>query len=250
MKKLTRVLPKAVMLIIGAFLFFDALLLILLSNIHIGHFITLAAGAVFLFFGLAYEKIYKNLPAWLKLIFYLCIGTAVIFMLFLLIYGACDNVGYTEDAVVILGAGIHGEEPSENLKRRLDTAVRYYEKNRDAVFVVSGGQGPQEDITEAKAMKRYLTEHAIPSEQIICEELATSTEENFANSKVLLDGCFTGEYSVAFITNDYHIYRAESTALDEGYCNITHMHSNTPWYALIPSIVRECLAVAKAWVFG
>ena len=34
-----------------------------------------------------------------------------------------------------------------------------------------------------------------------------------------------------------------------GLENITHAHSNTVWYTVIPSCIRECMAVVKLWVF-
>ena len=40
-------------------------------------------------------------------------------------------------------------------------------RNYKAIIIVSGGQGPQEDITEALAMERYLKNKGIPQERII-----------------------------------------------------------------------------------
>ena len=41
---------------------------------------------------------------------------------------------------------------------QLDVAIEYYQENPDVVIVVTGGQGPQEDITEALAKQNNLIE--------------------------------------------------------------------------------------------
>ena len=243
-------IAKGTLIVIGSLLIIDSILLILFSNVHAGHLITFVLGWACFGFGLTYEKAVRFLPTRLK--WALCIAAVIIILVFLslLIYGTQDTATYKEDALIVLGAGIHGEEPTQNLKARLDIAIGYYEKNQNAVIIVSGGKGPQEDITEAQAMKKYLIEQGIPSSRILCEERATSTKENFEYSKIILDKYFDGNYCVAFISNDYHIYRAEKVASAYGYDNVTHVHSDTIWYALFPNTIRECIAAAKQTVLG
>ena len=166
----------------------------------------------------------------------------------LFVFGKKSNVSYNEDAVIVLGAGIQGEEVSESLRNRLDAAARYYQKNPDVIIIVSGGQGPQETITEALAMERYLLEQGVPAKQIVKEQMATSTRENFLYSKEILDKQFDGVYSVVFVSSDYHIYRAKLIANSVGFDEITYLGSDTPWYQILPSGIRECLAVMKQWL--
>jgi hypothetical protein len=49
----------------------------------------------------------------------------VLFSGFLAVYGSQDNARYDEDAVIILGAAVRGEEASLSLARRLDKAEEY-----------------------------------------------------------------------------------------------------------------------------
>lgn len=235
------IIIRFLLIAIGSFWFFDALFLIMFSNVHIGHFITLVAGAALSLFG----SILKRLPRFAVLMLCAFVLTFIFCVLFFSIYGSQDNTTHTEDAVIILGAGISKTELSENLKRRLDTAVEYYNKNPDTVFVVSGGQGPQEDISEAEAMALYLIKHGIPKEKILREDAASSTTENFAFSKTILDKHFECEYTTAFITNDYHIFRASIIAKETGLKSITHIHASTAWYTLVPNTVRETMATLK-----
>lgn len=81
--------------------------------------------------------------------------------------------------MIVLGAGLRGERVTDLLARRLDAAYDYHLENPNAVIVVTGGQGPGEDIPEARAMKAYLVEKGVPEKQILEEASSTSTEENF-----------------------------------------------------------------------
>ena len=197
---------KSIFTIMGAIIFLNGVGLTLTSNANVGIFLTIALGAVIIFTTLFFEKM---LP-WLKVLLVSGIGIAVICCSFLIIYGKTDNVTYKEDAVIVLGAAVHGKTPSLTLKRRLETAVKYYNQNPEVIIVVSGGKGPQEDITEAEAMKQY---------------------------------------SVAFITNEYHILRAGACANRAGIKNLTHIHSDTSLSYIIAGSLRECLAVVKYLVF-
>jgi uncharacterized SAM-binding protein YcdF (DUF218 family) len=155
------------------------------------------------------------------------------------------------DVVLVLGAALRGTEPSDTLARRLDTAIAYAEKNPKALLVVSGGQGPQEEIPEAHAMKQYLIEHGIPENRILVEDASTSTHENFVNSKILLDQYF-GEnaYTTVFVTNDYHILRAGINAKEAGITNAYGLPYRTLWYTAPPAYMRESLALLATYVLG
>ncbi len=150
-------------------------------------------------------------------------------------YGKADNVTYSEDAVIVLGAGIQGEELTDNLRHRLDMAIDYYTENQKAIIVVSGGQRPQEAITEALAMEQYLLSQGVPEAQIIKEEAATSARENFLYSKQILEDHFEKPYCVAFITNDYHIWFTEFVAY----------HAPKERYGVIKSICESVKVTTK-----
>ncbi len=88
--------------------------------------------------------------------------------------------------LIILGAGLKGDVPSEVLKYRLNKAVEYYKKNPDTIFIVSGGQGKDELISEAEAMEIYLSKRGIPIKNIIKEDKSTSTYENLKFSDKII----------------------------------------------------------------
>lgn len=240
---------KALLVIAGSLLVFNAMLMSVMSNINAGIIAELLLGAAIFLYGILLEKSVPKIPKWLRAVFWCGVGTVTVFVCALLGLGVTDTVAGNEDAVVVLGSGIRGELLTVGLKNRLDRAVEMYEDNHDIVIVVSGGQGPQEDITEALAMERYLLSRKIPQANIIKEEQATSTYENFVYSKQILDKKFGADYNTAYVTNDYHIYRAGALAKIAGFGDLTHSHSTTVWYTVIPSCMRECMAVVKLWIF-
>jgi len=96
-------------------------------------------------------------------------------------------------------------------------------------------------------MERYLLERGIPAAQIIREENSTSTFENFSFSQKILEQEFPEGYTVAFITNGFHVYRAERIATLAGI-PARHMGASIDWYTVPVTYSREILAVIQQWL--
>lgn len=148
-------------------------------------------------------------------------GIAIFVGSFILIEGfLVYNIGHHQsvesleevDYMIVLGAGLRGEDVSPTLKARLDQAIAYYKLHPKTMIIVSGGQGPDEVISEAEAMRRYLEEVGIPGESIIKEDHSTTTLENIAFSKEILMTREETVESVLIITHDYHLFRAQMLA--------------------------------------
>ncbi|NLF34999.1 MAG: YdcF family protein, partial [Clostridiales bacterium] len=60
------------------------------------------------------------------------------------------------EVMIILGCQVKPWGPSVLLQDRLDTALDYLEDHPDMLVIVSGGQGPDEHISEAACMADYL----------------------------------------------------------------------------------------------
>ena len=180
------------------------------------------------------------------------IAAAIIFLciIYTIVSFKPQSADGSEDAVIVLGCAVIGSRPSNTMYARTYSAIRYYySQNSDTVFVVSGGRGPQEDMTEAKAMQKLLLDAGIPQSQILLEEQATSTSENFIYSKKILDEYFKNKpYSAAFVTNDFHCYRAGELAKLHGFKNVRCISAKTPKGAILLCYVREVLAVLKLWI--
>lgn len=234
---------KKILLILGSLLLLNAIYLLFKTNSHMGIAVQVFIAVAFILYAFILKKIKKSIHI---IIGCFCL-LPLLFMSFLAVYGNIDNADYGEDVVIVLGAGIHGEKVSATLAKRLDEAVTYYGKNPDAVIIVCGGQGPQEDITEALAMERYLLSKGIPVDSIIKEEQSTSTYENFVNAKKILDEHFPQGFTAVLITNDFHIFRAEKTA-DNAGISARHIGVNTVWYTVPSNYLREMLAIIKTWL--
>lgn len=245
-----KIILKIFYLITGAAVTLNGIVLSFTTNFNLGNLLTLLLGGALLFCGIFLNTVVKSLPKWIKTVFVAALVFVVVFASFLLGFGTTDTVTHSEDAIIVLGAAVQGETPSRVLKDRLNTAIEYYSENPNALIIVSGGKGPQETVTEASAMKTYLIKNGVSKDVIIEEDKATSTYENFVFSKQILDQRFDKTYSVAFITDEYHIYRAGGIAQNAGLKTSAHAHSSTRWYSVLPGTLRECVAVIKFWVFG
>lgn len=234
---------KCLSVLLGVVLLVNVIYTAFTENLNVGVIPLILVSAFLIFNGFYFKKNKKKYSVVVSVLFLAGISVFVALGL----YGNRDTSDYKENAVIVLGCGISGEEISDKLANRLDEAVLYHKKTPDALIVVSGGQGPQESITEAQAMERYLTEKGVNPEVIIKEEKSTSTEENFLYSKEILDERFSEEYSVAFITNDYHIFRAEKIAQQQGI-NVTHIGAPVIWYTAPINYSREILAIISFFV--
>lgn len=111
--------------------------------------------------------------------------------------------------VVVLGAKVRQDGPSVSLWDRIYGAYDYLAAHPGTVAVVSGGQGPDEHMTEAQSMFDELTKMGIAPDRILLEEKATSTRENIQFSLDLIEE-ETGvrPQKIAVVSSEYHLCRA------------------------------------------
>ena len=150
------------------------------------------------------------------------------------------------DYLIVLGCKVNGSVPSRMLRQRLDAAADYLNACPDTQVIVSGGQGYNETMTEAACMARELTARGIDPQRIILEDKATSTMENLRFSMELMDE----GASVAIVSNEFHLYRADQMAQSLGL-NAALIPASTEYPILLTSYtLREILAVWKYHLFG
>lgn len=157
------------------------------------------------------------------------------------------------DYIVILGAGIRGENLTTTLRDRLNAAIKYMdETDFKGDIIVSGGQGPGENITEAEAMRRYLVKEGINNDKIILENKSTNTFENFKYTKEKIKDLGETDISntnITVITTDFHALRSNIIAKRNGYEDIKFYSSNTKWYLAPSMYAREFFAFFKSLIF-
>ena len=157
-----------------------------------------------------------HVPKWLRI----CYGVLLILFVlaFLIIEGNIISEMNAQaepglDYIITLGAAIRNGQPTTPLILRMNAALEYLENNPDTVCVASGGQGPAESSSEAACIAGYLTENGIDPSRILIEDQSRDTEENIANSFVMIpDGT-----SVGIVSNSFHLYRAELIAKLQGH---------------------------------
>lgn len=224
-----------------------------ITNFNFGPLVIDVSGILAVLCGVFYNRLKvitsKGVGKFIKLFVITLICIELAFVGFLAIYGKTENVTYSEDAVIVLGAGVKGDRVSYALQLRLDKAIEYHKQNPRAPIIVTGGLGFQEIVTEAYAMKKYLVEKGVDQSCIIMEEKATSTAENMRFSKEILDEHFGREYNVVVITNGFHIFRSVYLAKRAGFSEVYHMRTGLQWYNVLPCYLRETMAVVKTFIF-
>lgn len=161
--------------------------------------------------------------------------------------GMKNKANGSNDYVIILGAKVKpGGVPSLALANRLDVAADYLHQYPHVKAIVSGGQGADEDQSEASVMVEVLVEKGIERERILIEDESTSTYENLLYSKKLLP---TETKSITIISNDFHLKRATFLSESLGLTADT-VAAPTPTVVELKSNIRERIALLKTYIVG
>lgn len=150
------------------------------------------------------------------------------------------------DCMIVLGGGLDRNtgEPLSTLAYRLDRAVGLFDEGYAPAIIVSGGQGADEPISEAESMRNYLLRRGVPESAIIMEAQSTTTRENMAFSKAIMDE--NGYESALIVTSDYHLWRAmqlADRARISGSCAGARNSSNI--FFTVKNLARETLSWIK-----
>ncbi len=166
----------------------------------------------------------------------------------MMLLGAAKKPGGSPKAAVVLGCKVRGTVPSLMLSRRIEKAYEMLMQYPEMIAVVSGGQGSNEDISEAECMAVELKRRGIPAERIVREDKSTSTSENLRFSKALLEERgITGE--ILIVTDGFHERRAQLLAKYEGLPQTAAASAYTSWYLMPTYVVREWFGLTHAFVF-
>ncbi|MGX7107274.1 YdcF family protein [Hutsoniella sourekii] len=147
------------------------------------------------------------------------------------------------DYIVILGAQV-GEDDQlpAVLKHRLQAALKIYRRQPNAAsiyFIVTGGRQKGRPYSEADLMEAYLREQGVAGQQIIKEDQAQNTYENFIFSKRLMKEAPSAH--VLVITSRFHLVRSHYLAR-MAHFKASFKGSGTPLYLWPYSMVREYMA--------
>ena len=195
----------------------------------------------------------RRCPTWVKAVLALVLIGVLTFgaLLGAVLAGSYDHISGQPQVMVILGCQVKDTGPSVLLRDRLDKALTYLEDNPDLTVVVSGGQGPDEPTTEARAMADYLMDHGVAEEDILLEEESHNTAQNFQYTGQLLEeeGYDLEQTQVVVVSNGFHLTRARMLAERAGFGEVStlaapssHLPSRLGMY------IREPLALVKSFL--
>ncbi len=155
------------------------------------------------------------------------------------------------DYLVVLGAKVRQDGPSVSLWDRIYETVSYLNAHPDTIAIVSGGQGEDEPITEAKSMHDELVKLGISEDRIWMEYKATSTDENLRYSLDLIEEK-TGRrpQRLGVLSSEYHLFRASLMAKKLGVEFVGVPAKTTKITQLINHAMREVAGVWHFYIFG
>ena len=165
------------------------------------------------------------------------------------------------EVMVIFGCKVERDGPSVMLRDRLDAALEYLEDHPDITVVVTGGKGDDEHVSEARAMRDYLTANGVEEDDILMEDQSRNTWQNVNYTLALLeDEGYDVTGDVALVSSGFHLARIQmlwdrgrgKLLLDEVY-NDQYVSTIAAPVTHVPSAVqmffREPLALVKSFLF-
>ncbi len=106
------------------------------------------------------------------------------------------------DCIIVLGAGVWGDEPSPMLRDRILKGVELYKNNISSKIIMSGDHGSS-DYDEVNIMKNYAIKEGVKSEDIFMDHAGFSTYDSIYRAKEIFKA-----KKVIIVTQEYHLYRA------------------------------------------
>ena len=180
------------------------------------------------------------------------IGLLVFFVLLgIVLAGGHDDVEGDPGAMIVLGCQVKPWGPSILLQDRIDEAAAYLLDHPEVTVVASGGQGPDEPVSEAQAIRDALVDQGVAAERILLEDQSHNTVQNLRYSLALLEQAGIGaEDGILVVSNDFHLARVRMLAQRCGLGQVSTLAAPTShWPSRLKMYIREPLALVKSFLF-
>ena len=152
-------------------------------------------------------------------------GCALVFFMGVIVFlgvltGVCvcagkERAAQNSDCIIVLGARVWPSgKMSNSLRYRCESALEAWKNGIAENIIVTGGQGVDEPVTEASAMRAWFLENGVPEGNVFAEDTSVNTIENFRNARKIMDA--HGWKTAAVSTSDYHVQRSLWIARDAG----------------------------------
>jgi uncharacterized SAM-binding protein YcdF (DUF218 family) len=154
------------------------------------------------------------------------------------------------EAIVVFGTAQYNGVPSPVLAARLDHAIELYRRDLAPVIVVTGGNQPGDEFTEATASANYLIQRGVPDEAVLREVSGTSSWQSLAAA-----ANFLGDrqiHEVLLVSDPFHSFRIRAMASELGLDGHSSPTKTSPIRGMTEAryMVRETVAVALGRVIG
>ena len=161
----------------------------------------------------------------------------IVFFCGKVIRGGLINTAGKADYAIVLGLALENGKPTDDLLARLDTAQAYLEKYPEAQLILTGGNAEESGRTEAAVMRDILSERGVADSQMILEDQAESTKENFRNTAKIIDP----HKPVVLISSNYHMDRAVQTAESAGFSEILRLPAPSSFRSFGANVLSEVI---------
>ena len=128
----------------------------------------------------------------------------ILYALIILLFGISFNTK-NADYIILLGHKLINNQPSEVLKYRIKTTLRYLKSNDKCKIVLSGGITSNNTVSEAEIMMKMLLENNVDKNRIILEDKSIDTVENFINCYKYIPH----NNKIVIISSNYHLLRSK-----------------------------------------
>jgi uncharacterized SAM-binding protein YcdF (DUF218 family) len=147
----------------------------------------LAAGAVFLFFGITGLRIVR---------------------------AAAEAPAEKADVIAIFGAAEYAGHPSPVYRARLDHGYELFQKGMAPVVITTGGAAQDPDFSEGGVGRDYLLRRGVPEQALIAETQGSDTAQSAARVANIMRA--NGMRSCIAVSDAYHVFRIRALLEHEG----------------------------------
>ena len=146
------------------------------------------------------------------------------------------------DTLILLGC----KTRTPSIEGRIRTAASWLKAHPKSICICSGGQGEDEETSEARYMKEGLSALGIDWKRLPMEGRSKNTRENLAFSHRLIASLARSE-SVILVTSAFHCYRAVYLGRKEGLSCLA-LPAPNPKRSFLLFYLREIIAIWACWL--
>jgi len=89
----------------------------------------------------------------------------------------------TGDAAIVLGAAIHGTEPSPIFRERINHGLQLYKSGKVKKLILTGGVEEEGGLAESEVARNYAIKKGVPPGDLLIETVSKTTFENLQQAR-------------------------------------------------------------------